>query len=209
MAPLSIDIFSDIVCPWCFIGTTRLDRALAALPEVTAAVTYHPFQLQPDTPPEGVSIPDMLRTRYRADPLKMFATVEAAAAESGLALDLQKQPRMYPTAAAHTLLRHALSRGTQVALSRALFAAYFLDARNIGDPAVLAEIAGAHGFSADEVPALVTDSVALAATRQEAREASARGIRGVPFFVFNGKLAVSGAQPEAAFREVIQRAFDA
>lgn len=203
---LAIDVFSDVVCPWCYLGTERLAQTLRELGiEETTQVRYRPFLLQPDTPPEGVNIHERLRRRY-GDLRVLLARVEGAARESGLALDLTKQPMSYPTAAAHTLLRHAAGRGTQRALARALFRAYFDDARDISDPTLLAEIAGAHGFEPAEAARLAADESELAETRREATAASERGITGVPFFVFNDRFTVSGAQSTAVLRSVIEKA---
>jgi predicted DsbA family dithiol-disulfide isomerase len=202
---VNIQIFSDVVCPWCFIGTVRLDRVLADM-GVEARVSYRPFMLDPDTPPEGFNVPESLRRKYGVDPRQLWERAEASARESGLALDLSKQAMSYPTARAHTLLRHAAGRGTQRALAHALFAAYFQEARNIHDPQVLAEVAAPHGFAADEVAALVLDEAELTASREAAEEAVAMGVRGAPFFVFDDKLALSGAQPEAIFRQAIEQA---
>jgi predicted DsbA family dithiol-disulfide isomerase len=201
----TVDVFSDVVCPWCFIGLTRLDRVLATL-DTPVEVVHHPFLLQPDAPPEGTDIQAMLRKKYGADPRQLFATVEAAAKESGLALDLGQQRYSYPTVAAHTLLRHAGPKGTQRALARRLFEAYFIEARNIAQVATLQEIAAAHGFAADEVARILADPAELAETRREAALAAERGIRGVPFFVVGGKLTLSGAQPEARFHAAIREA---
>jgi len=200
---ITVDLYADLVCPWCYIGSERLDQATAGSEVV---VRHRPFLLMPDAPAEGVDIPDMLRRKYRADPAQLQGRVEQAARDSGQTLDLSKQPRSYPTLRAHTLLRHAEARGTQRALARALYRANFDEARNIHDPAVLAEIAAAHGFTAAEVEALVTNDDELAATRTATGEARGLGIRGVPFFVFNGKLAVSGAQPVDVLRAAMREA---
>jgi predicted DsbA family dithiol-disulfide isomerase len=207
-APLGIDLFVDIVCPWCFVGTERLERVLASLGLEAPGVIlrHHPFFLDPNTPPEGENIPEMLRRKYGAsDPRPLWARLEAQARSAGIELDLSKQATMYPTARAHTLIRHAGPRGTQRALVRQLFRSYFLDARNIDDPAVLAEIAAGHGFSVEEVAALVAHAAELAVTSRQAHEAAASGIRGVPFFILDERLAISGAQTEQVFREAIAR----
>jgi predicted DsbA family dithiol-disulfide isomerase len=162
--------------------------------------------LDPDTPLEGRSVPEDLRRKYGVDPRQLWARAEASARESGLELDLSKQSMAYPTARAHTLLRHALGRGTQRTLARALFQAYFQEARNIADPAVLAEVAASHGFSADEVAALVGDPAEQERSRREAEEAVRMGIRGAPFYVFDEAVAFSGAQPEEIFRRAIEQA---
>lgn len=206
MTDVRIDIFSDVVCPWCFIGTERLRSVLSAWSEpLSVDVAYHPFLLDPSTPPEGVVIADMLRQKYGADPRAMWDRVEGIARDVGLELDLEKQKLMVPTARAHTLLRHAQAKGTQAELARALFVAYFVDAKNVADEAVLLELAAAHGFSEEEALSLISDPKELADTRAEAAEATRLGIRGVPFFVFDGELALSGAQPAEAFRQVIDQ----
>jgi predicted DsbA family dithiol-disulfide isomerase len=202
---LRIEIFSDVVCPWCFVGHQRLSRVTAALGE-QPELRYRPFFLQPDTPETGVDIPNMLKKKYGVEPSRMFATVEAAARESDLTLDLAKQRFMYPTVRAHTLLRHAERKGTQPALVRALFEQYFQEAKNISDVEELVKIAGAHGFEAAEVREILADADELEVTTAIATEAARGGIRGVPFYVFNDKIGLSGAQPESVFREAIRKA---
>jgi predicted DsbA family dithiol-disulfide isomerase len=204
-APLRVEVFSDVVCPWCFVGTERLERVLAELGLADAQVTYQPFMLDPKTPAQGRNVQEDLRRKYGADPAVLFARVEAAARDSGIQLDLTRQPFMYPTAAAHVLLRHAAGKGTQRALVRAMFRAYFLDGRNIADAAVLVPLAVEHGFDAAEAGRLIGDPTELVAARQQAAEAIRMGIRGAPFFVLNGAVALSGAQPESVFREAIER----
>ncbi len=115
----------------------------------------------------------------------------------------------YPTVKAHTLLRHAASKGTQRALTDALHTAHFVDAKNICNDAVLKEIATQHGFTADEVASLVHDEGELQQTHAEAREASAQGISGVPFFIFGQKFAISGSQSTEVFRQAITKALSA
>jgi len=200
---LDIDIVSDVICPWCFIGSRRLEQALEG---VAVGLTFRPFLLDPSIPKEGADLRDRLRAKYGVDPDKMFGNVEAAARNSGIPLDFSKVRRTPSTIAAHTLLRHAIDKGTQPALARALFEGYFLEGRDLGDADVLAAIAGAHGFEADEAIRLVRDEQELATTLAEAREAAASGVRGVPFFVFGGRLAVSGAQSADVLRGAIAKA---
>lgn len=210
MTALPIDLVSDVVCPWCFIGTHRLDRVVAALkkerPDLEITIHHHPFELMRGTPREGTNVPDMLRKKYGQAPEKMWARVEAAAAESGLALDLSKQPMSYPTIPAHTLARLGRETNVEHAINLALFQAYFVDAKDIADPNVLVAIAQKHGIDADRASAFVTDETELALTRSEARIWQRHGVTGVPFFVFAEKLAFSGAQSEAVIRQVIDRA---
>lgn len=202
---MEIELVSDCVCPWCYVGSVRLDRVLADDPD-PPPVVHRTFFLDPRTPEEGVDIADMLRRKYGVDPRAAWDRVESAARESGLTLDLTKQKRQWPTLRAHTLLRHAAARGTQRELARALFRANFDDALNINDPRVLAELGEQHGFEGDEVVTLVGKATELVATRAEADRAMAAGVRGVPFFVFDGRLAVSGAQRESVLQEALKRA---
>lgn len=203
--PLQIDLFADVVCPWCFVGSERLERVLATLGR-PARVVHHPFLLNPNTPPEGDDVPARLRRKYGVPPEQLWARLEAEARKSDLELDLSKQRWSYPTARAHTLIRHAAAKGTQRGLVRALYSAYFQEARNINDAAVLADVAAPHGFSAEEVGRLIADAKELDETREEALGAAQAGIDGVPFFVFDDRLAVAGAQPEAVLRAAIDQA---
>lgn len=210
---LCIDVFSDLVCPWCYIGSHRLTQALALLgSEVEAEVCYHPFFLDPSVPESGASIREMLKKKYGVEPQQLWGRVESAAAQSGLSLDLSRQPNLYPTAAAHTLIRHAHPKGTQLALVDALFAAYFQEAANIADEGLLLAVASQHGFSEAEARDVLTTPAELELTRDEATAAAQSGIRGVPFFIFGGRLAVSGAQSASvlagAMRQALLRCCD-
>jgi len=203
---LKIDVFTDVVCPWCLVGSARLDTAIAKLPDdVAVEIENHPFYLDPSVPPEGVVVADKLRQRYGRDPKEMWARVEGEAAKTGISLDLSRQPRMFPTAKAHTLTRLAKPLGTQHALANAIAAAYFLDHRQINDDAVLADLAAAHGFERDEALRLINDPKELAITERLATDAAAQGINGVPFFVFGNKYAMSGAQPQEVFEAALEK----
>ena len=206
---VKVDLFTDTVCPWCLVGVERLDQAIAALPaDVTVEVENHPFYLSPDTPEEGVVVADMLREKYGRDPREMWARVEGEAKKSGIALDLSKQPRSFPTRKGHTLVRLAKAKGTQHALANAIAWAYFVDHQLINDDEVLADIATRHGFSRDEALAAVRDERELAITHQLAVAAAQQGIQGVPFFVFDSKFALSGAQPQEMFERAFEFALD-
>lgn len=199
---MKIDVFSDVVCPWCFIGTRRLATVLAERAS-DATVTYRTFLLDPNTPDEGRNVPEWLRTKYGRDPAPMFARVESEARASGIPLVSAKQPMTYNTVRAHTLLRHAIPLDTQPALAQAIFGAYFLDGRDISDPAVLVELAGQHGFTPERAAEVIANEAELATTRKEQEVPRQLGITGAPFFIFEGRLAVSGAQPIAVFHQVL------
>jgi len=206
---IKVDVFTDVVCPWCLVGSVRLDKAVAKLPEgVSVSIENHPFYLDPTTPPEGVDVAEKLRAKYGRDPREMWARVEGEAAISGVMLDLSKQPRSYPTAKAHTLVRMLQGREEQHALANRIADAYFLEHRLINDDEVLAELAAPFGLTRDAVLTSLNDAEALRRTAELAEMASRQGITGVPFFVFNEKFALSGCQPEHIFEKALEVALE-
>jgi predicted DsbA family dithiol-disulfide isomerase len=206
---LKIDVFTDFVCPWCIVGSARLDRAIAALPDdIEVVVDNHPFYLDPNTPADGVVVAEMLAERYGKDPSEMWQRVESEARSAGVALDLSKQPRMFPTKKAHTITRLAKPLGVQHELANAIANAYFLEHRQINDDNVLADIAVEHGFDRGDAIDAMNDENELAITEQLATDAAAQGIRGVPFFVFGEKYALSGAQPQDVFERALAQTID-
>ncbi len=206
---IKIDLFTDTVCPWCLIGSARLDQAIARLPDdVTVDVENHPFYLDPNTPPEGYDVAAMLREKYGREPREMQARVEEEARKSGIALDLSEQPRSFPTAKGHTLTRLARVKGTQHALANAIAWAYFMDHRQINDDDVLADIATQHGYAREEALQVVRDADELGISHDLAMDAARQGIRGVPFFIFDNRFALSGCQPDEVFDRAFAAALD-
>ena len=203
---LKIDVFTDVVCPWCLVGSARLDAALGNLPDdVEVVVENHPFYLDPTVPPEGIDVAQMLRAKYGRDPAELWARVESEAAKAGIDLDLSKQPRMFNTAKAHTLTRLAKGNGNQHELANAIAEAYFLSHRQINDDNVLADIASEHGWDRGDALDAINDENELAMTADLATSAAQQGIRGVPFFVFGEKYALSGAQPAEVFAQALEK----
>jgi predicted DsbA family dithiol-disulfide isomerase len=206
---IKIALFTDVVCPWCLIGSRRLDTAIEKLPEgVSVDVENLPFYLDPNTPPEGYDVGEMLRQKYGRDPRDIWARAEAEAQKAGIDLDLSQQPRTFPTQKAHTLVRLARPKGTQHALANAIAEAYFLEHRQVNDVEVLADIATGHGFTREEALADIGDPRELETSHELAMWAAQQGIQGVPFFIFDNKFALSGAQPaevfDAAFAKVLE-----
>ena len=209
---LTIDVVSDVVCPWCFIGKRQLERALArwsALhPEAPEPkVRWRPFQLNPAMPASGMPREDYLRRKFgSADLDRLYANVRRAAADAGLALNLSGIVRQPNTLRAHALLEAAAQAGCQGAVAEALFAAYFVEGRDLTDDAVLAQLAAEAGLPRERAEAALADPEAhrrVAEADEQAREA---GIGGVPFFIVNGRAAVNGAQGEAALLRAFERA---
>lgn len=203
---LKIDVFTDVVCPWCLVGSARLDQAIAALPDdIEVVIENHPFYLDPSVPKEGVDVAQMLREKYGKDPKEMWERVESEAAKSGITLDLSQQPRMFNTTKAHTITRLAKPLGVQHELANAIADAYFLEHRQINDDNVLADIAVSFGFDRGDALDAMNDENELATTEQLAVSAAEQGIRGVPFFVFGEKYALSGAQPAEVFQKALEQ----
>lgn len=205
---LKIDVYSDVVCPWCYIGAERLRQVLASLtdaPEIE--LSYKTYLLDPGVPAEGVDLAQRLEKKYGLPATEIFARPTEAAHELGLPLDFKKVPRSYNSINAHTLLRHA-TPAHQVGLAQALFDAYFVQGLDISDPSALVPLAQGHGFSAEQATQLLRDHGERQATLGAAEDTRKLGIRGVPTFVFNDKLAFSGAQPEAIFRQAMAEALE-
>jgi len=200
-----LDIFSDPVCPWCYIGKVLLDRALEAHPAHDFVIEWQPFQLNPDLPREGVDRASYLEAKFggKARAAQVYARIEEAAQAAGLVIDFAAMKRMPNTLDAHRLIHWAGLEGRQAAMVAALFAAFFRDGRDIGDAATLVELAGAVGMD----PAVVARLLASDADRAEiaARDthARARGVGAVPTYVIANRHVLSGAQPVALWGQVI------
>lgn len=206
-ASLKIDVYTDIICPWCAIGNHRLDKVLAErFGGLATEIQHHPVLLMADTPPEGTDMAAFFsqRTGKPFDPEAFFARPEAEARSSGLMLDLSRQTRFVSTVAAHTLIRNARPLGTEHPLAVAIGLAHFMETRDVSDPEVLADIAVVHGFDRSQALAMVQSAEELAKTRAEAADASARGISGVPQFFFGGSVNLSGGQSEDALAQAIE-----
>lgn len=209
MRKIKIDVWTDVVCPWCLIGSARLDQAIAGLPEdVSVEVENHPFYLDPNTPPEGYDVGEMLSKKYGREPRETWSRAEEQARLAGIDLDLSQQPRTFPTQKAHTVVRLAKPKGTQHELANAIAAAYFLEHRQVNDDNVLADIAAEHGFTREEALGDMRDPRELEQSHQLAIWAAQQGIQGVPFFVFDGKFALSGAQPQEVFAAAFKKVLD-
>ncbi|MEC5320714.1 DsbA family protein [Brenneria populi subsp. brevivirga] len=193
-----IDLYSEISCPWCFVGHHRLDKVLGErFPGVNAEVIHHPVLLFPDAPREGIYIPEMLRQRYGiTEPKQAFARPESEAHASGFPLDLSRQCYAYPTQSAHAILLDAREKGTQHQLAVAITDAYFLEAKDIGDVEVLADIASNYGFSHDEAIAIALSPAWRKRVDEAAAKSAAAGVSSVPYFVFAGSVAIGGGCSE-------------
>ncbi|ATX64795.1 DsbA family oxidoreductase [Roseinatronobacter bogoriensis] len=202
---ITLDIWSDPICPWCYIGKTRLGRALESRPDHPFEIRWHPFQLNPDMPAEGMARQEYLSLKFGAEQgiLEAYQPVIEAAEDAGLEFDLPGIARTPNTLEAHRLIHWAGLEGRQGAIVSALFRAYFTEGRDIGSHEVLLELATQAGLGRDMVARLLASDADCELVREADRAARARGIQAVPFFIINQKYAISGAQPTKLWQDVI------
>lgn len=200
-----VDIISDFVCPWCYIGKRNLDRLR---PEAGIESRWHPYLLNPDVPTSGIDRAEMIRAKFGSEERarELGRTVEEAAKAAGLFLDMSAVKRIPDTRDAHRLMRWASGQGVADALAELLFAAHFVDGRDIGDPDTLADLAGRAGLDRALVAQLLAGDADRETVDAQAEHARASGISGVPTLVFNGRLAVIGAQPVEQLRKALSKA---
>ncbi|WP_194419776.1 DsbA family oxidoreductase [Microbacterium abyssi] len=209
--PITIDIWSDIACPWCYIGKRNLEAGLAAVASDEDApkvdITFHSFELSPDTPVDfdGDEI-DFLaghKGMPREQVAQMLDNVTNVARNAGLEyrFDLLKHTN---TVKAHELLHHAKAQGLQHEMEERLMSAYFTEGKHVGRIDDLVELAAEVGMDADATRDALNNDRYLPAVRQDQAQARAYGIQGVPFFVVDGQYGISGAQPPEAFTNVLR-----
>jgi predicted DsbA family dithiol-disulfide isomerase len=205
--PLAIDVVSDVVCPWCYVGKKRLEAALKLVPEIKTEVRWRPYQLDPTIPAEGIP--------RRAYMEKKFGSLEAIkpaherltalGQELGIPFNFSAIGISPNTLDAHRMIRWAFG-GRQDAMVEALFRAFFVDAKNLADPIVLTEIGASAGFPREALTALLQSDEDAASVREEIAAAQNLGIQGVPFFIFGQKYAVSGAETAEHLASAIRQA---
>jgi predicted DsbA family dithiol-disulfide isomerase len=197
---LTIDIVSDVVCPWCYIGMRRLGLALTRIgqaePETRLRIRWHPFQLNPDLPPSGVDRREYLEAKFGGPEraAEIYARVRAAGETVGIAFDFDRIATQPNTLDAHRLIAWVQAQADANPLVERLFRAYFLEGQNVGDRSVLAALAGEAGQDAAAARAFLDSGAGADEARAADRKARETGIGGVPFFIFDGRVAVSGAQ---------------
>jgi len=207
---MRVDIWSDIVCPWCYVGKRRFERALVQFDHRDEVqVVHHAFQLNPAAPRDQTSNRrEMLMRKYRLSSeqaMEMDARMTATAAAEGLDFDLEGT-LTGNTFDAHQLVHLGLERGIQDAVIERLFRAYFTERRSVFDPASLVELAADAGVAADEAAATLREKRYADAVTTDIDIARRLGVTGVPFFVFDERYGVSGAQPQDVFLDVFERA---
>jgi predicted DsbA family dithiol-disulfide isomerase len=207
LKPLTIDIVSDVVCPWCYIGKRRIENALALVPDVPVEVRWRPFFLNPWVPRQGISREEYLTTKFGSvDAYNGIAgRVVAAANEEGLIYRPNLVKRQPNTIDCHRLIHWADARGLAADMKQRLMELYFRDGGDLTDTEVLVEAAADVGLDADDVRKRLATDEDVALVSAQAQEASDKGISGVPTYVFAQKYAVSGAQPPELLARAIRQ----
>lgn len=211
VAGLFVDVVSDVVCPWCYIGKRKLEAALARLsdmPRTAVSVRWHPFELNPDLPAQGMPRAAYLAAKFggAAQADEIYARVRAAGAQVDIPFAFERIRLQPNTLDAHRLIAWAQQRGDADALVERLFRGFFTEGRFIGAGDELVALAVEAGLPADESRALLTGDAYRPEVEGEFREAREAGISGVPFFIFNGRTAVSGAHDPETLLEAIAAA---
>ncbi len=200
-----LDIFSDPVCPWCYVGKANLDRALGQHPDHPFQIQWHPFQLNPDMPPEGVAKRAYLEEKFggKARVDAVHDRLREVARAAGVDMDPDKPQRMPNTLDAHRLIHWAGIEGLQSAVVTALMRAYWVEGRDIGDPDTLAAIAGENGMDREATLRLLHTAADADDIQSRDRDARHKGVNAVPTFLIAQHYVVSGAQPTETWEKVI------
>lgn len=205
--PLRIDIVSDVMCPWCLIGYRQLSKALEATGTLHE-IHWHPFELNPEMPPEGQNTREHLAEKYGSTPEQSEQArqhISALGNELGFPFRWSDASHMHNTFNAHQLLHWADQQGRKHDLKQALFAAHFTDQRNLSDDAVLADIAAEVGLDRDEALAVLKDQRFANEVRSEEHFWQQQGISGVPAIVFDRKHLVTGAQGVENYTSILSQ----
>ena len=205
--PLQIDIVSDVVCPWCYIGKRRIENALALAADVPVHVNWRPFFLNPWIPREGIDRDTYLETKFGSvDAYKGIAQrVVAAAGEEGLSYRPETVKRQPNTIDSHRLIHWAEAAGKSGAVKQRLMELYFRDGGDLTLPETLVQAAADVGLDADDIRRRLATDEDVERISADAKEASDKGISGVPTFVLAGKYAISGAQPADQLARAIRQ----
>ncbi len=198
---MKIDIVSDTVCPWCFIGKRKLEKALAERPDLDVEITWRPFQLHPDMPLEGADRKEFIAKKFGSQERakELYNNVKMAGDAVDIPFEFEKIKRSPNTLDSHRLLRWSESAGCQDAMAEILFRRFFIDGEDLGDRSVLVAAAAEAGMDKDLVSRLLEEGADLDTVSQEDQMAREMGISGVPFFIIDNKYALSGAQDPASF----------
>ena len=203
---ITVDIVSDVVCPWCYVGKKRLEAALDQLgnPE-DVEITWHPFQLDPTIPAEGMDRKEYFTKKFGDEGRirQMSDHLTQVGAEAGIDFNLDKISESINTLPLHKLLHVAGEEGFQSEAKEILLKAYFTDAKDLKDPKILADLFASYGWDEAKIKDILADDDLGYAVRQEIAHYQQMGVSGVPYFIINNKYGISGAQPAEVFVQAL------
>lgn len=204
---VTVDIVSDVVCPWCYIGKRRLENALAMAPDLDVDLRWRPFQLDSTIPEGGISRKDYMDRKFGPErAATVHDRVREVGAEVGIPFAFERITRSPNTLDAHRLLRWALDAGCQELLKERLMQLYFVEGADVGDHAVLAKAAAECGMDEDDVRRRLASDEDVESVRAEIDRVQKLGVNGVPFFIIAGKYGLSGAQPSEIIVQALRQA---
>jgi predicted DsbA family dithiol-disulfide isomerase len=208
LKPLVIDVISDVMCPWCYIGKKRLEKAIKSVPDIQVDVRWHPYQLDPTLPPEGKDRATYLNEKFggaeRAE--AAYERVRQAGREEGIPFAFEKIEVSPNTLDAHRLILWSRSDDLQDDVVERLFHAYFVEGRNLAKSETLVQISAEAGMQSDLVEQLFETDSDLAKLKRQIDQASEMGVTGVPFFIIDGRFALAGAEDPATIAAALQHA---
>ncbi len=203
---ITIDVVSDVVCPWCYIGKKRLEEGIQEIQKThDVAITYHPFQLDANLPKEGVDYKSYMERKFGADFGSKFEQVEQVAQHEGLDFDMQAIPKAINTFTLHRILTLALQEDIQKEVKEALMKAYFVDRLDLTQDSTLVEVMKPFGWSEEQTLNFIHSDIITDEVNEELEHMSKIGVTGVPFFIINKKYGFSGAQPAHVFADVMNQ----
>ncbi|NBN62189.1 disulfide bond formation protein DsbA [Microvirga tunisiensis] len=206
--PLVVDVISDVMCPWCYIGKRRLEKAIRSVPDIAVDVRWHPYQLDPTLPKEGKDRATYLNEKFggpdRAE--AAYERVRQAGREEGIAFAFEKIDVSPNTLDAHRLILWSRSDDLQDDVVERLFRAYFVEGRNLAKSETLVQISAEAGMQSDLVEQLFETDSDLAKLKRQIDQASEMGVTGVPFFIIDGRFALAGAEDPATIAAALQHA---
>ncbi len=208
---IRIDVVSDVVCPWCYIGKRRLEKAIEDtqlsnnVQVKYIEITYRAYQLDPSVPNEGIDFQTYMENRFGSNFTSKFHQVEQAAQTEGLNFDFLSIPKAINTFTLHRILTIALKDGIQAEVKEAFMKAYFVDKQDLTQENILVKLLEKYDWTAEKTLKIINSDIATDEVKEEMNYYRQLGVTGVPFFIFNQKYTVSGAQPAEVFMEILEK----
>ena len=208
---IRIDVVSDVVCPWCYIGKRRLEKAIEGtqlsnnVQVKDIEIIYRAYQLDPSVPNEGIDFQTYMENRFGTDFVGKFQQVEQVAQTEGLNFNFSSLPKVINTFTLHRILTIALKDGIQAEVKEAFMKAYFIDKQDLTQENILVELLEKYGWAAEKTLGIINSDIVTDEVKEEMNYYRQLGVTGVPYFIFNQKYAVSGAQPAEVFMEILEK----